>query len=197
MTNTDAAPQPSSSSSSAQPQHDEIHVLKTEKPHNRLVAIAVDGSKHSEYAFNWAVKNFVRPDSDQLMLIHARPIVKYSYSPMISDVEEFDRKESFDLLHKFAGALPSDNKYNVRLVSMSGDPRETIASKVDSENADVLIVGSHGRGPIRKALLGSVSDHLVKHVKAPVIVSRPEPVEPPAKEVPPFDMLSLGVVPGF
>ncbi|KAI9338335.1 hypothetical protein DFJ73DRAFT_612278, partial [Zopfochytrium polystomum] len=140
----------------------------------RLVAIAVDGSKHSEYAFHWAVKNFLRAETDQLMLIHVRPANQFTYSPILSgegNVEEVDRKASHELLQKYSSQLPA-GQYNVRLVSMSGDAREAIAWKVESAGADVVIVGSHGRGPIRKALLGSVSDHLVKHLKVPVIVSR-------------------------
>ncbi|KAI9338336.1 hypothetical protein DFJ73DRAFT_847859 [Zopfochytrium polystomum] len=171
-------------------QDDVIHAANTEQPHTRLVAIAVDGSKHSEYAFNWAIKHFVRAESDQLLVIHVRPVVKKTYSPVVSDVEEFDRKESYDILHKFAGSLPSDKTYNVRLVSTIGDAREAIAGKVESEKADVLIVGSHGRGPIRKALLGSVSDHLVKHVAVPVIVAKVD-AEIPASN---YDILSPGVV---
>ncbi|KAI9327699.1 hypothetical protein DFJ73DRAFT_631981 [Zopfochytrium polystomum] len=188
MTNADALPQSSSEPQQQQQQHhdDLIHASNADQVHTRLVAIAVDGSKHSEYAFNWAVKHFVRPESDLLLIVHARPVVNLPFrrtppqtsnSTFATDVEEFDRKESHELLHKFAASLPGDKKYKVRLVSTLGDPREAIAAKVESEKADVLIVGSHGRGLVRKALLGSVSDHLVKHAAVPVIVARSEAAE--------------------
>uniref|UniRef100_A0A2P2NSF4 UspA domain-containing protein n=1 Tax=Rhizophora mucronata TaxID=61149 RepID=A0A2P2NSF4_RHIMU len=40
---------------------------------------------------------------------------------------------------------------------------------------DLLVMGSHGYGPIRRTFLGSVSNHCAQHVKCPVlIVKRPK-----------------------
>ncbi|MEQ1841295.1 MAG: universal stress protein, partial [Verrucomicrobiales bacterium] len=42
-----------------------------------------------------------------------------------------------------------------------------------SEGADLLVVGSHRPGRIERALLGSVSDGIVRQVKVPVLVIPP------------------------
>ncbi len=41
--------------------------------------------------------------------------------------------------------------------------------------ADVIVVGSHGRGAIERLLLGSVSEQVVRHAPCPVLVVRPKP----------------------
>jgi nucleotide-binding universal stress UspA family protein len=38
--------------------------------------------------------------------------------------------------------------------------------------ASALIIGSHGRGGLKRALLGSVSDYIVRHAPCPVVISR-------------------------
>ena len=37
---------------------------------------------------------------------------------------------------------------------------------------DVVVVGSHGRGFIKRVVIGSVSEHVVRHCHAPVLVIR-------------------------
>jgi nucleotide-binding universal stress UspA family protein len=49
--------------------------------------------------------------------------------------------------------------------------------------ADVIVVGSHGRGAIERLLLGSVSEQVVRHAPCPVLVVRPKP-EPKKKPEP-------------
>lgn len=42
-----------------------------------------------------------------------------------------------------------------------------------SRHADLVVVGTHGRGPVRTALLGSVSQSVIKHSECPVVVMPP------------------------
>jgi nucleotide-binding universal stress UspA family protein len=45
----------------------------------------------------------------------------------------------------------------------------------ESEHADLVVVGSHGKTGLRAALLGSVSRHVVAHARCPVVVVKPKP----------------------
>lgn len=51
-----------------------------------------------------------------------------------------------------------------------GHPGNTIVETAQKEKADLLVVGSHGRSGIEKALLGSVSSFVVTHAPCPVLI---------------------------
>jgi len=53
-----------------------------------------------------------------------------------------------------------------------GDPGATICAVAANEGFDVIVVGSHGSGVIRRMLLGSVSHHVLHHAPCPVLVVR-------------------------
>jgi nucleotide-binding universal stress UspA family protein len=47
-----------------------------------------------------------------------------------------------------------------------------ICERAEELSVDVVVVGSRGRGAIRRALLGSVSSHVVHNAPCPVLVVR-------------------------
>jgi nucleotide-binding universal stress UspA family protein len=55
-----------------------------------------------------------------------------------------------------------------------GDPGGSIAAAAEAEAADLVVVGTRGRSGAGRMLLGSVSDHVVRHATCPVLVVRPD-----------------------
>ena len=53
-----------------------------------------------------------------------------------------------------------------------GDPGQTICRVAGELGVDVVVVGSRGRGAVKRALLGSVSGHVVHNAPCPVLVIR-------------------------
>ena len=53
-----------------------------------------------------------------------------------------------------------------------GDPGEAILEAARSEDADLIVVGTHGRKGVGRFLIGSVSDDVVRHSPVPVLVVR-------------------------
>ncbi len=62
---------------------------------------------------------------------------------------------------------------NAEFLVWTGDPGGAIVAAAEAEHADMVVVGSHGRWRAERLLLGSVSDHLVRNAKCPVLVVRP------------------------
>ena len=60
----------------------------------------------------------------------------------------------------------------VRFLIWEGPPGESIVEATASEQVDLVVVGSHGRGPVGRFLVGSVSEHVVRHAPCPVLVVR-------------------------
>jgi nucleotide-binding universal stress UspA family protein len=65
-------------------------------------------------------------------------------------------------------ALGADPSTPIDRRLVEGDAGEAIVAQ--SAEADLVVVGSHGRSGIRAALLGSVSRHVVDHATCPVVV---------------------------
>jgi nucleotide-binding universal stress UspA family protein len=61
---------------------------------------------------------------------------------------------------------------SVDFLVWEGDPGEAIIEAAQAESADMIVVGSHGRGAVGRFLIGSVSDHVVRHASCPVLVVR-------------------------
>jgi len=64
-------------------------------------------------------------------------------------------------------------------LTWEGDAGESIVEASESEAADLIVVGTHERGTVGRLFLGSVSDHVVRHARCPVLVVRPTRVVTP------------------
>ena len=54
----------------------------------------------------------------------------------------------------------------------SGDPDKEILRTAEALGVGVIVVGSRGLGAVSRALMGSVSDSVVRHAHCPVLVVR-------------------------
>ncbi|KAG2621316.1 hypothetical protein PVAP13_3NG248200 [Panicum virgatum] len=60
--------------------------------------------------------------------------------------------------------------------ALEGDARNVLCDAVERHHAEMLVVGSHGYGAIKRAVLGSVSDYCAHHAHCTVmIVKKPKP----------------------
>ncbi len=64
-------------------------------------------------------------------------------------------------------------KLSARVVE--GPPAETIARVADGEHFDLLVVGTHGRTGVRRLLLGSVAEHVLRTAHTPVMTVHAAP----------------------
>ena len=62
---------------------------------------------------------------------------------------------------------------SVSFLIWTGDPGDMIVEAAEAEHADMILVGSHGRGAVGRLFLGSVSEHVVRNAPCPVLVVRP------------------------
>jgi nucleotide-binding universal stress UspA family protein len=69
--------------------------------------------------------------------------------------------------------VPGDGgiRYEHRL--LEGVPSEALPQLAEEENADLIVLGTHGRTGLRRLLMGSVAEAVVRHAKCPVLTLRP------------------------
>ena len=75
---------------------------------------------------------------------------------------------------KLEKAVESINapKVEVETVVLDGRPSEEVLAYAHNKGVDLIVLGTHGRGAIGKALLGSVADHVIRQAECPVMVVR-------------------------
>ncbi len=69
-----------------------------------------------------------------------------------------------------------------------GDPAEQIVRAAKSWDADLVVMGNHGRTGLRRLLMGSVARNVLLHAPCSVLIVREQPADeetPPEEEVPP------------
>lgn len=59
---------------------------------------------------------------------------------------------------------------NAEMMSIIGSPGPAIVELAGSLPASVVVIGTSGRGGFRRAMVGSTSDHVVRHAECPVMV---------------------------
>ena len=63
----------------------------------------------------------------------------------------------------------------VSFLIWEGDPAESIIEAATSEGADLIVIGNRGHSGVGRALIGSVSDEVVRNAGCPVLVVRRSP----------------------
>ena len=76
-----------------------------------------------------------------------------------------EHKKMFEIKQK----LSNDN-IRVTAFILGGNVSEIILSQTEKYAPDMIIMGSHGHGYMAKALLGSITMSVLKHVKCPVTI---------------------------
>ncbi len=66
----------------------------------------------------------------------------------------------------------SASKANVVTVIVEGRPSRQIVDFAAKNDVTLIVMGTHGRGPVAKAFLGSVAENVVRHAECPVMLVR-------------------------
>lgn len=83
------------------------------------------------------------------------------------------RAEQLKQEHSEAQAFAEEAKtkgVDATALLVQGPTSETLAAEIERLQADMVVVGSHGRGALYRALVGSVSEQLLRECQVPVLV---------------------------
>lgn len=89
-------------------------------------------------------------------------------APDLADqIETSGDRRAKQILDATVAALGIDD---VELMAIVGRPGYAICELAESLSASVVVVGTSGRGGLRRAMMGSTSDHIIRHAPCPVLV---------------------------
>jgi len=136
------------------------------------VVCPVDFSDASSEAVRQAAL-LAAPGGEGLSLWHViTPPVLHGTVPTPDLVADLDRRATLEL-ERWAARIEPKPGVAVRCDIRVGDPSSEVLSAVDEDDSiDLIAVGSHGRTGIRRVLLGSVADRIVRYAPCPVLVAR-------------------------
>ncbi|EFG78966.1 universal stress family protein [Mycobacterium parascrofulaceum ATCC BAA-614] len=133
------------------------------------VLVGIDGSPASELATAVAFDEASRRGVD-VMALHAWSDVAITELPE-SDWTSLEEEAQRSLAENLAGWQERYPDVSVQRLVERDEPARQLTEK--SEFAQLVVVGSHGRGGLGALLLGSVSNAVLHSVRIPVIVARP------------------------
>lgn len=91
------------------------------------------------------------------------------YSPS----EAIDRlREAAQAKLDAAAAAIAEPRPTIATAVGDGRPSDEVLKFAHENGVDLIVLGTHGRGAIGKALLGSVADHVIRLAECPVMVVR-------------------------
>ena len=142
------------------------------------ILLATDGSEDAELAATTAV-GLARNTASEVHVIHTwRTVPSVHFDALVRQEMEREAQGILDEQVKKIEGL-GGTVAQARL--SEGGASEEIVALAEEIGAGLIAVGSRGRGRIRRLLMGSVSDAVVRHAHYPVIVVRWKPVVFPAK----------------
>ena len=150
------------------------------------ILLATDGSSEAELATQTAV-DLARMSGSELHVVY---VEDYSSSALLypeatdpegvemwdpileEDLERSSEQRSRELLDAEVERVRSAGGTVAQAHLMMGEVAREIVHLAEDLRAGLIVMGSRGRGGIRRALMGSVSDSVVRHAHCPVMVTR-------------------------
>ena len=137
------------------------------------ILLATDGSREARLAARTAA-DLAENTASELHLVHVWQM-PYVFHPEVGYCALYENFEEEALrcleaqVHEVQCAGSAVVGTHLR---MGRRPEEAIGAVAEEIGAGLIVMGSRGRGGVRRALMGSVSDWVVRHAHCPVLVVR-------------------------
>lgn len=140
--------------------------------------VAIDGSEGSTAAIDEALDLAQEVGAQVTFAFVRKPpssLLGYPYYERLLSTELAKARATIDAATSKALQIGVDAQGEI----LEGDPVDEILSFADNERADLIVMGSRGRGALAGALLGSVSSGVAQHASVPVLIAKKRSVRQP------------------
>ncbi len=134
------------------------------------ILLATDGSREAQLAANTAA-DLANTTNSELHLVHVSELRPTFLAQTEEEPAELQR-EAQRLLDEQLRTLEEAGGTVKEAHLRQGAADEEIVELAESLGVGLIVMGSRGRGRIRRALMGSVSDSVVRHAHCPVTIVR-------------------------
>lgn len=153
------------------------------------ILLAIDGSPCSDAAVAEVVRLPWPPQSEIRVITVDAPIdpglLRGGPATVFDEIVKQQRAEENRRLRDVAATLAQNAPaLRVTVALLEGWPKDAIVAEAERWGADLVVVGSHGYGPIRRFFLGSISLYVAHHAPCSVLVVRQPAATSQAGEAP-------------
>jgi nucleotide-binding universal stress UspA family protein len=139
------------------------------------IVVGVDGSDQAKAALRWAVDQ-ARRTGQRVRVVSAWRVPALMYAGAFETAADLDPRElervAGETLEEAVGELgDAADGVEIERCVRQGQAADVLVE--ESQDADLLVVGSRGLGGFRELLLGSVSHQCSQHATCPVLIIRP------------------------
>lgn len=149
--------------------------------------VPLDGSVFAEHALPLAL-SIARRAGASLTLLHVHAPLAMVYADGATafdetlDLQLKEQKQAY--LESTARRLRDSSSLTVHSELLEGVTADAIRATVTSMSIDLVVMTTHGRGPLGRFWLGSVADELVRHLPVPLLLLRPGEDAPDYRQEP-------------
>ena len=136
---------------------------------DKLMLVAVDDGEPSRWAVEVAVK-MAQEMSAKLMLLHVVAPASGAAGEFVATLECIDterHQEGEAMLEKVGQGLPAS--LDCRHVVRDGNPADEIIAVAKGVGADMVVMGTRGRGRLAQFFLGSTAEAVIRQATFPVV----------------------------
>lgn len=138
----------------------------------KTVVVPVDFSTASADALQTGLNLVAKPEDVHVIYVTAPPIAFNYAEGWALDDPATRMKAAREHLAKF---LEGKNAAGVKTVIHEGDPGLVISDYAAEVHADLIVMPSHGYHGVKRLLLGSVAERVLRHASCPILIlKRPE-----------------------
>jgi nucleotide-binding universal stress UspA family protein len=140
------------------------------------ILLATDGSAEAQLAARTAADLAQRTDSElHVSTVGSGVPISATTSPAhFEDVLRENRRQAEEVLEQQAKSIEESGGTVKETHLREGRAEEEIVELAEELGAGLIVMGSRGHGRLRRALMGSVSDAVVRHAHCPVTIVRKE-----------------------
>ena len=135
----------------------------------KTVVVPVDFSTASADALMTGLTLVEKPADVHVIYVTAPPIAFNYAEGWALDDPAMRMKAAREHLAQFLGGV---NATGVKTIIREGDPGLMISDYADEVHADLIVMPSHGYHGVKRLLLGSVAERVLRHANCPVLVLR-------------------------
>ncbi|KAI8341157.1 hypothetical protein BC941DRAFT_416011 [Chlamydoabsidia padenii] len=140
----------------------------------RNIVIAYDHSENSDATFAKGIRLGLISPSDHLSIVHIieQREIQNIFSGMSGDASSVAHSVTEGFLIELKSVLVANGFNNITTEVILGDSKESLVDYCQACKPDFLICSARGLNTVKKVLLGSTSDYLIKHAPCPVLVCK-------------------------